>query len=63
MVISVVSINIGKYNIFHIPDEAMLYVMMKACICPNIILLFRTFENFALHLHFFMSYQFIQFFI
>ena len=45
MVPSVVCINIGKYNIFHRPDKAMMFVMVKACLCANIILSFRTFEN------------------
>ena len=33
MVPSVVSVYIVEYNIFHRPDEAMLFVMVKACLC------------------------------
>ena len=51
MILSVVSINIGKWNIFHRSDEAMLFVMMKAWLHFKIILSFRTFENFFLHLY------------
>ena len=42
MVPSVVSINIGKYNIFHTPDEAM----EKVCLHLKNILLFRTLKYF-----------------
>ena len=45
MVPSVVSINIDKYNIFHRPDEAMLFVMVKACLCLKIIQLFRALKD------------------
>ena len=41
MVPSVVIINIHKYNIFYRPDEAMLFVMVKACVGLKIILLFN----------------------
>ena len=33
------------------PNEAMLFVIVKACLHLKIILLFRTFENFVLDLH------------
>ena len=33
MLPSVVIVNIGKYNISQRPDEAMLFVMVKACLC------------------------------
>ena len=48
---TVVSTNIVKHNIFHRPDEAILFVMIKAGFLSNIILLFRTFANFVLHLY------------
>ena len=51
MVPSVVSINFGKDNIFHKPDEAILFVMMKACLHLKIIFLFRTFENTVLFIY------------
>ena len=38
----------GKYNIFHRPDEAMLFVMVKACLHIQNILLFRTLKEFIL---------------
>ena len=37
----------GKYNIFQGRDEAMLSVMVKACLQINIPLLFRTLDNFV----------------
>ena len=40
--------NIGKDKIFHRPGEAMLFVMVKTCLCLKIIISFRTFENFVL---------------
>ena len=43
-----VSINIGKYNFFHRPDEAMHYFMVKACRHLQYILLFRTLKEFIL---------------
>ena len=43
--------NIGKYNIFHSPDETMSFIMVKACLRFNIFLLFRTFQNFAFHIY------------
>ena len=48
MVPSMLSIIIGKYNIFHRLDDTMLFVMVKACLHLKIILLLRTFENFVL---------------
>ena len=51
MVPSVVCINIGKYNIFCGPDEAILYVMVKACLHSKIMLLFRTNVNFVFHVY------------
>ena len=45
---SVVSINIGKYNICHRPDEAILFVMVEACLCLENILFFRTLNEFIL---------------
>ena len=41
---AVLSIIFCKYNIFNRPDEAM-FVMVKACLCWKIILLFRTLKN------------------
>ena len=40
--------NIGKYNIFHTPDTAILFVLEKACLCLQILLLFIILENFVL---------------
>ena len=34
------------------PYKAMLFIMVKGCLCSNIILLFRTFKNFVFHLFF-----------
>ena len=48
MVQSVISINIDKYNIFHRPDEAMLFFMVKACLCLQNMLSFRTLKEFFL---------------
>ena len=62
MVASVISINIGKHNIFHRPDVAMLFVMMKACLHWNIFLLFRKFENIILHLYIYI-YIYISIFV
>ena len=45
MVPSVVSINIGKYNICHRPDEAMLFIMVKVTLHLINILLFRTLKD------------------
>ena len=42
---SMLIINIGKCNIFHKPDEAMIPVMLKACLYLKIILLFRTLKT------------------
>ena len=36
--------NFVKYNIFHKHDEAMLFVMVKACLWLNIFLLFGTLD-------------------
>ena len=36
---------IGKYNIFHTFDKAMLFVMVKACLYFKIIMFARTFEK------------------
>ena len=33
---------------FHRPDEAMLFGMVKACLCLEIYLFFRTLETFVL---------------
>ena len=38
----------GKFNIFHRPDEAMLFVMVKVCLRLKIYLFYGTFENFVL---------------
>ena len=51
MVSYVVSINIGKYNVFHRPDEAMLFVMVKVCLHLKNILLFRKLKDFLLFLN------------
>ena len=48
MMPSVVSMNVGKYNIFYRPDEAMLFVIVKACLHLKIILLFITLKDFIL---------------
>ena len=40
------SINIGQCNIFHIADETMLFVMVKACLCLKIIMLFRALNDY-----------------
>ena len=45
---SIVGINIGKYIIFHRPDEAMTLVMVKAFPCLRNILLFRNLKDFIL---------------
>ena len=45
MVPSVLSINIGKHKIFHRHDEAMLFVMLKACLRWKNILLFRSLKE------------------
>ena len=42
-----------RMYIFHRTNEAMMFVMVKACLHANIILLFRTFENLVLHLYVF----------
>ena len=47
MVPSVVSINIGKYNIFKRPDKALLFVMLKVCIHLKYIQLFITWKDFT----------------
>ena len=46
MVLSVTGINIGRYSIFYRPDEAMLFVMVKACLHLQNILLFITLKKF-----------------
>ena len=46
MVPYVIGRNIGKYNIFHWPDEAMLFVMVKAELHLKIILLDRALKDF-----------------
>ena len=51
MVPSVVSINSGKYNIFHIANEAMFFVMVKVYLCYQIILLFRALMHLILLIH------------
>ena len=39
----------GKYKIFCGPDEAKMFVMVKACLClKSFWVFFRTFENFVL---------------
>ena len=48
MILSVVSINVGKYSVSHRHDEAMLFVMVKACVCCQIILLFRALKDYFL---------------
>ena len=48
MVPSVPSIHIGKYNIFQRPDEAMLFVMVKAHLYLKIFLFSELSENSAL---------------
>ena len=48
MLSSVVSINSDMYNIVQRPDEAMLFVMVKALLCLKNILLFRTLKEFIL---------------
>ena len=45
---SVISINIGKYNTFHGSDEAMLLVLVKACLQLKIFLIFGTLKDFVL---------------
>ena len=38
----------GKYKIFLRPNEAMLFVTMKACLCSQNILLFKTIKDLSL---------------
>ena len=46
---SMVSINnISKYHIFFRPDEAMLFVMVKACLHSNYFLFLRVNKDFVL---------------
>ena len=40
--------NIFKYNIFHRPDEVMLFAMVKACLCSKNVMLFRTIKEFII---------------
>ena len=40
--------NFGIHNIFHRPDEVMLLVMVKACLCLGMFVFYRTFEHFIL---------------
>ena len=44
MVLPVIRVSIGKYNIFHRSDEAMLFIVVKACQENNV--LFRTLKEF-----------------
>ena len=43
-----VNINIGKYNIFHRPNETILFVMVKVCLHLQNILLFRNLKEFII---------------
>ena len=46
--VSSININIGKDYIFHRPDETMLFVMVRTCLCWKNILLLTTLEEFSL---------------
>ena len=62
MVSSVVGLNIGKYSIFHRPDKAMLFVMVKACL-PLKIILFSVLMRTLLFSYSFASVQLILIYI
>ena len=45
-----VSVNVGKYNTFHRPNEAMLFDMVKTCLHLKNTVLFSTQKEFILHI-------------
>ena len=42
------SISLGKYNIFHRPEEAILFVMVKACLHYESFLFLRALKEYFL---------------